>query len=178
MEVIVTLLIALGFFILGPFNADPIQLNLFGLQSLPVQLNLLTFVFFMTGAAYMAFWTVLNRFRTQAEIRGLHREIEALKREPARQETTKRETTAVKTDDKEPEPVAEERDSAEEDSTEEKSATEKPKTERKKEDLVSAAVSDEPEDYYAEDDAPTACEFWSRFRLFANPQNWFKRSER
>lgn len=80
MEVIATLLVALVFFLLGPFNPGPVTIDLMGFYTLNAPLNLMTFSLFLLGATYMAFWNLVTRLKTQSEMRQLKRTINELER--------------------------------------------------------------------------------------------------
>lgn len=109
MEVIITLFIALAFFLLGPFNPEPVPIDMMGQFFVNVPLNLLAFSLFLVGATYMAFWNFLTRFKASSEIRTLNRHVADLERQiaatPAVQPVVAVSTTP-KTKAEEPEEVA------------------------------------------------------------------------
>lgn len=77
-EIIITLLLALAFILLGLFNPTHMDIDLFGLKSLSFPPALLTFSFFLLGAAYVAFWTLFDRFRKQLVINRLNGRVKEL----------------------------------------------------------------------------------------------------
>ncbi|GAI11531.1 unnamed protein product [marine sediment metagenome] len=77
-EIILTLILAFLLLLLGYFNPGKIGINLFGFRSFYVPLPIFIFLLFLSGAAYVALWSILGRIKQNLTIRKLRRKIREL----------------------------------------------------------------------------------------------------
>ena len=77
-EIMITLIISFILVLGGAFNPGRIGLDLFGFKSYHVSLPVFIFLIFLSGAAYVAFWTILERLKQSLNIRKLKKRIREL----------------------------------------------------------------------------------------------------
>ncbi|MFC1522232.1 lipopolysaccharide assembly protein LapA domain-containing protein [Elusimicrobiota bacterium] len=170
-EIIVTLVIAGMFILLGVYNSMPVTIDLLGFRSITLPTSVFMFALFLAGATYVAFWSIAGRVRNFMAVKDLKkrvRELEDARYKPA--------FAPTRTDagDEAVEPKDAEAVAKDDIDTQERPVTgEQALPEESKEDLKLAAkrIAEKMDDE-TDDDGLTMCAIAEKFQKITDFNNW------